>query len=71
MKARKEVSGMDRLHPEDRCSRCGGKNPSWHAPNGLWNAVTGHPAGLVICPMCFQEESEKNGKSIHFTARQE
>ena len=52
-------------HPEDLCDECGNRNPSWHAPNELWNKVTGHPPGLVICPMCFQEHAEALGITVH------
>lgn len=54
-------------HPERRCQRCGNPNPSWHAPNELWNKVTGHPAGLIICPMCFQGMAGSMGENVHFT----
>lgn len=47
--------GSETVHPERFCQRCGGANPTWHAPNELWNQVTGHPPGLIICPCCFEK----------------
>lgn len=52
-------------HPEAFCNKCGSKNPSWHAPNELWNKVTGNPAALIICPSCFEEIAEKLGFNVH------
>ena len=62
------ISFLAQSHPEKYCDKCGSLNPSWHAPNDLWNKVTGHPAGLVICPMCFQRMAKSIGKAIHFIA---
>ena len=54
-------------HPEAHCQKCGGKNPTWYAPNRLWNKVTGNPAGLIICPKCFQYMADALGLEIVFT----
>ena len=54
-------------HPEDYCQECGNVNPSWHAPNDLWNKVTGNPP-LIICPFCFQKRAESFGVVVHFVA---
>lgn len=53
-------------NPERFCHNCGRDNPSWHAPNELWNKVTGHPAGLVLCPFCFQRAAGKKGIALHY-----
>jgi hypothetical protein len=50
---------------EKTCQECGGGNPSWHAPNELWNQVTGHPPGLIICPSCFERRAEAMGLMVH------
>lgn len=55
------------IHPEDICGECGGENPVWYAPNELWNKVTGHPAGLIICPSCFQRKADNAGLSLIFS----
>lgn len=60
-----ECSDLIEPHPEDSCNRCGGRNPSWHAPSELWNKVTGHPAGLVLCPKCFQDKADEMGINTH------
>ncbi len=56
-------------HPEYRCDGCGNLNPTWHAPSELWNRITGHPPGLVICPKCFQDIAEKQGIVVEFVAK--
>lgn len=53
-------------HPEKRCHECGALNPSWHAPNELWNRVMGGPNG-IICPVCFQAKADAMGIVVHAT----
>lgn len=48
-------------HPEDFCDECGGRNIVWSAPNDVWNQVTGHPAGLILCPVCFVRRADAAG----------
>jgi hypothetical protein len=49
--------------PENCCHRCGGHNPSWHAPNELWNKVMrvqgegSEPYAGMVCPSCFMLEA--------------
>jgi hypothetical protein len=62
------VTEIQAEHPEKRCQRCGQLNPCWYAPNALWNTVTGHPAGLVICPQCFQDDADAMGFTVVFKA---
>ena len=48
-------------HPEYRCGLCGNaNNPTWYAPNELWNEVMGSPNG-IICPKCFQDKAQAKG----------
>ena len=51
------------------CCDCGGRSPSWMAPNELWDAVMGSeaferlgvfPTG-VICPVCFAQRAWTRG----------
>jgi hypothetical protein len=46
-------------HPERICQRCGGPNPTWFAPNDLWNKYS-HGHG-ILCPICFVQEAEMGG----------
>lgn len=55
-------------HPESYCQRCGGPNPTWCAPNEIWNQVNGSRNG-IICPMCFERAADKMGISLIFKAQ--
>lgn len=57
----------ENIHPEAFCQKCHRPNPSWHAPNWLWNKVTGNRAGLIICPFCFQKMCAEQDEPVHFT----
>lgn len=48
---RETPHGIERGHPEERCTRCGGPNIVWHAPSELWNRAV--PEDGIICPLCF------------------
>lgn len=54
--------------PREKCNRCGGPNPPWHAPSPLWNAVmrggsiNGEPIyGDMVCATCFMVIAEEQG----------
>lgn len=47
--------------PQASCDECGRPNIVWSAPNDVWNQVTGHPAGLIICPVCFVQMANAAG----------
>jgi hypothetical protein len=54
------------MHSEDVCMCCGGHNPTWFAPNILWNLVIGGPEarddpGGFYCPNCFIARAEAAG----------
>jgi hypothetical protein len=51
--------------PEDRCRECGSRNPTWHAPNELWNLVTGENKYTIICPRCFEDKCDKLNIIVH------
>jgi len=55
-------------HPENSCQWCGGNNPCWYAPNELWNKITEHQVGLIICPSCFQKKADEIGINLLFKA---
>jgi hypothetical protein len=52
-------------HPEDFCQECGLPNPTWYAPNLLWNKLC-KPVE-IICPICFQKRADKAGINLVFT----
>lgn len=54
------------IHPEDICQECGDENPTWYAPNELWNEVIGSPNG-IICPVCFLRKSNTKSINLIFT----
>jgi len=51
-------------HPEDICRVCKGRNMSWHAPNQLFNKVTGDSA-TILCPICFGIKAREMGLVVH------
>lgn len=53
-----------RSHPEKFCNQCGSKNPTWYAPNDIWNQVC--ERWEIICPSCFQERCDEAGINIIF-----
>ena len=52
-------------HPEDFCQECKLPNPTWYAPNLLWNKLC-EPVE-IICPTCFQKRADKAGINLVFT----
>lgn len=51
---------MNTDHPESKCEKCRGPNPTWSADNDLWNKVIGSPNG-ILCPTCFFILAESKG----------
>lgn len=56
-----------RRYRYEMCRSCGGRvgrafaeRSYWHAPDELWLAVVGSPAG-VLCPGCFTAQCEAHG----------
>lgn len=52
-------------HPEAYCNDCGQRNPTWYAPNELWNTLCERHE--IICPVCFQKRAEAARINIIFT----
>ena len=50
----------DKIHPENFCWKCGNPNPSWSAPNELWNEVMERRED-IICIKCYQELANEKG----------
>jgi hypothetical protein len=62
---RAKLNKLDVTHPEDFCEECGLPNPTWYAPNELWNKLC--TPVEIICPKCFQKRADKAGINIVFT----
>ena len=55
-------------HPENFCNQCGSKNPTWYAPNEIWNHVC--EKWEIICPSCFQGRCDELGINVIIKAEQ-
>jgi len=53
-------------HPENFCQQCGSKNPTWSAPDEVWNRFC--EQWEIICPDCFQKRAEEDGLYVHIYA---
>ena len=42
---------IDTDHPEYRCQRCGGRNPSWSVASDRFNMACNRSE--IVCPTCF------------------
>lgn len=53
-------------HPEAKCNDCGNPNPTWYAPNYLWNKVMPDRRYEIICPACFQKKADAMSINLVF-----
>ena len=58
----------EKTHPENFCWQCGHPNPTWYAPNELWNKLCDNEYD-IICPKCFQIKAYEKGINIIFTTK--
>jgi hypothetical protein len=52
---------------ESICRNCGCYNPTWSAPNELFNKINGSPNG-ILCPNCFEKKANDIGIHIIYRA---
>ncbi len=67
----------ERADEGERCAVCGRRatwgiggpdRTYWFAPNELWNEVTGHPPGLILCALHFEQVCHEKGIGIGWRA---